>query len=50
MIYGSQNFAVTFPGIRGSSEGVDEEEVRGREWSKARMRVIFHPGCKNQFT
>lgn len=39
MIYGSQNFAVTFPGIPGSSEGVDEEEVRGREWFESRMNI-----------
>lgn len=38
-IYGSRNFAVTFPGIVGS-----EEEVGGQERSKARVRAIFHSG------
>lgn len=40
MIYGSRNFAVTFPGIVGPAE----EGVRGPERSEARMRAIFHSG------
>lgn len=33
-----------FPGIRGCSGGEvsAEEGVRGQEWSKARIRAIFH--------
>lgn len=43
MIYGSRNFAVTFPGIVGPEEGVGVG-VGGREWSEARVRAIFHSG------
>lgn len=37
MIYGSQNFAVAFPGILGPAE----KGVTGPEWSEARVRVLF---------
>lgn len=50
MIYGSQNFTVTFPGTLGSVDGGWEsggwgsakEGVRGTEWSEAGVGAIFH--------
>lgn len=48
MIYGSQNFTVTFPGILGSVggggswRGSAKEGFRGTVWSEAGVGVIFH--------